>query len=78
MTSSFLLSRVMYETMIIHFQLLKDNYDDVKKQLDIDLRNLKNWITDNCMIMNEGKCHVMFLSKHDVTYTKEFVTTIYL
>ena len=24
------------------------------------------------MIMNEGKCHAMFLSKH-VTYPKEFV-----
>ena len=51
---------------------LKDNYDEVKKELDIDLRNVKNWFTDNCMIMNEGKCHVMFLSKH-VTYPKEFV-----
>ena len=53
---------------------LNDSYDEVKKQLDIDLRN-KNWFTDNCMIMNEGKCHVMFLSKH-VTYPKEFVVNV--
>ena len=40
--------------------------------LDMDINNSINWFSVNSMRMNQGKCHIMFSSKH-ITFPKSFM-----
>ena len=48
-------------------------FKSIKILLDMDISNSIKWFSLDLMKMNQGKCHVMILSKH-VTLTTTFMT----